>query len=148
MSEKLTERQRRFAEELVAGATQEQAAIAAGYSAKTASVIASRLLRDPKISKYRRECAKAVYDRLGLCAEKLALELEEIKQRCMQATPHMVYDKEQKDWVEDGMWMFDPNGAIKAISKQAELMGMEDPTKDKPQRVEIVFGKDVEAYGK
>ena len=120
----LNARQKRFVEELVAGATQKDAAIRAGYSANTADSIASRLLKDDAVCAYRREYAKTVYDRLGVTAESLALELEEIKRRCMQAVPHESWDSEAKAYVPDGTWTFDAGGAIKAIRQQAALMGV------------------------
>lgn len=47
----LTDKKRRFAAALRAGASNKEAAIAAGYSAKTASQAGSRLAKDPDVLK-------------------------------------------------------------------------------------------------
>src|SRR5207244_619961 len=49
MSNKLTPKQIRFIEEFLVDSNGKQAAVRAGYSPKTAHVIASRLLKNPKV---------------------------------------------------------------------------------------------------
>ncbi|MBR2080243.1 MAG: terminase small subunit [Oscillospiraceae bacterium] len=142
----LTSRQQRFVHELLAGANATQAAIAAGYSEKTAAVQASRLLKDDRIAAYRRASAKKVYDRLGVSAETLALELETIKRRCMEAEPHLSWDPKAKAWVPDGRWIFDAGGAIKAIKTQADLLGVTVET-DEPKKI-VIEMNGVEQYAK
>ncbi len=58
---KLTEQQKRFVQELFKhNHNAKQAAIAAGYSEKTAEVQASRLLRNVKVLEYREELLKGL----------------------------------------------------------------------------------------
>ena len=142
----LTSKQQRFVHELLAGASATQAAIAAGYSEKTAAAQASRLLKDEKIAAYRREYAKKIFDRLGVSAESLALELETIKRRCMEAEPHLRWDPELKAWTPDGGWLFDAAGAIKAIKAQADLLGVTVDTGE-PKKI-VVELSGVEQYAR
>lgn len=143
---KLNSMQERFVQEFVAGANATQAAIAAGYSEKTAAAQASRLLKNDAVAAYRREYAKKVYDRLGVSAETLALELEAIKRRCMTAEPHMSWNSETKEWQPDGNWIFDAGGAIKAIKTQAELLGVKIDTGE-PKEIIVRLSGD-ERYAK
>lgn len=117
-----------------------QAAIRAGYSAKTAGVTASQLLKQPKIQ-------LAIQEKLELVkvenAARLAKEEEEnwldpiniargfkdIYNRCMQAEPVMRYDAREKRMVpvrdEEGnaMYVFDSNGANRAWENIAKHVG-------------------------
>jgi len=54
----LTGKKRLFADAVIAGKSNKDAAIAAGYSAKTASAAGSRLVKDPEVAKYLRERKK------------------------------------------------------------------------------------------
>lgn len=55
----LTGKKRRFADAVLAGSSNRDAAIAAGYSAKTASQQGSRLVKDPAVAAYLDERKKA-----------------------------------------------------------------------------------------
>lgn len=126
----LGERQAAFVEALLSnGGNATQAALAAGYSEKTAASQASRLLKNAKVAAYRRARARETYEAIGVTAESLALELEEIKRRCMMGREHLSWDPVAKEWVPDGTWLFDAKGAINAIRTQAELMGLDAPKK-------------------
>lgn len=65
----LTEKQRLFCEEYIVRLDAAEAAIKAGYSEKTASVIASENLRKPKIIAYLRELTKARSERTQIDAD-------------------------------------------------------------------------------
>lgn len=54
------------------------AAIAAGYSQKTATVAASKLLKNPKIAKYRADLVREMYHAIGLSPEQIALRKEKV----------------------------------------------------------------------
>jgi phage terminase small subunit len=54
----LTGKKRLFAEAVKAGKSNKDAAIAAGYSAKTASAAGSRLVKDPDVVAYLAKCKK------------------------------------------------------------------------------------------
>jgi len=54
----LTGKKRLFADAVIAGKSNRDAAIAAGYSPKTASAAGSRLVKDPEVAKYLKERRK------------------------------------------------------------------------------------------
>jgi phage terminase small subunit len=105
------------------------AAISAGYSEKTAASQASRLLKSPKVAAFRSKRAEEIYAAIGVTAQTLALELEEIKARCMAGKEHLSWNPDSRAWESDGLWMFDAKGAISAIKAQAEIMGVAAPVK-------------------
>ena len=120
LEKQLTERQRRFAlEYLRNGGNGTAAAISAGYAPKSAHVQASRMLRDDKVSAYRRAQARELYNALGLTPEKIGLETYNVFQRCMQAQEHMSWNSEKHAYEPDGTYVFDSRGALKAL----ELLG-------------------------
>ena len=55
----LTGKKRLFADAVIAGKSNKDAAIAAGYSVATASAAGSRLVKDPQVSAYLKERRKA-----------------------------------------------------------------------------------------
>lgn len=54
----LTGKRKAFADAVLSGKSNRDAAIAAGYSAKTASAAGSRLVKDPKVAEYLKEHKK------------------------------------------------------------------------------------------
>lgn len=124
----LNERQKRFVAEYIKnGGNGTEAAISAGYSPKSAAVQASRMLSDDKVLAYKRALARQVYYNLGLTDEQIALDLREIYNRCMTATPHLSWDSEQHAWVQDGTWQFDARGAVKALEMLLRMSGRLEP---------------------
>ena len=124
LEKRLTERQRRFAlEYLRNGGNGTAAAISAGYSPKSAHVQASRMLRDDKVTAYRRAQARVLYKALGLTPEKIGLETYSVYQRCMQAEEHLSWDADAHAYVPDGMYVFDSRGALKALELLGKLAG-------------------------
>lgn len=130
----LTEQQRRFVEELDRDGDPKAAAVRAGYSAKTAESQASRLLKNVKIAAYRRARSIDLYNRQGITPEWVGNELLEVYRRCMGAEPHLVWDTDAHAWVPDGNWMFDAKGALQALQKIGESMGMFKPEKKQAER--------------
>jgi phage terminase small subunit len=55
----LTGKKRLFADAVIAGKSNKDAAIAAGYSVKTASAAGSRLVKDPEVAKHLKERKRA-----------------------------------------------------------------------------------------
>lgn len=110
-----------------------QAAIEAGYTPgkdnASAAVRASKLLKDPRVRAYRDALLRESVDDMALTRENVLLRQLEIYQRCMSAVPVMIWDSEQKEWVESGTWRFDAKGATKALENIAKLLGMEAPKK-------------------
>ena len=74
----LTDKQRRFCEEYVIDWNATRAAIAAGYSEKTAQVIGSENLSKPIISEYIEEVQKDLGKLCGVSAARNVLELKKI----------------------------------------------------------------------
>jgi len=121
LEKRLGGRQLRFVAALERGLTLTQAAAEAGYSERSARSQGSRLMKNDDIAALRRARARLAYLDSGVSREKLICELLEIKDRCMKETPHLVWDSDSREWVPDGTWMFDSNGAVKAIKQIAEL---------------------------
>lgn len=123
----LTARQRAFCEGLLAGLPQEEAAVQAGYSRKTAATQASMMLKKEKISDYLRARTAARYKSMGITPEWVGIRLAEIVERCMAGEPHMTWDSERKEYIADGTWKFDAKGATTALRAIGESMGMFKP---------------------
>ena len=124
----LNERQKKFVMEYLRnGGNGTEAAIAAGYSPKSAAVQASRMLNDDKVLAYKRAQARQIYYNLGLTDEQIALDLREIYNRCMAAVPHMSWDSTAHEYVEDGTYTFDSRGAIKALGMLLQMSGRLEP---------------------
>lgn len=77
MSE-LTQKQKIFVREYMVDLNAKQAAIRAGYSAKTAHAQASRLLSDAKVGEYLRKKMEARAKRVDLCADDVLEELRKV----------------------------------------------------------------------
>ena len=133
---KLTERERRFAEEYLVDMNGTQAAIRAGYKPgknnASAAVAATRLLRDAGVRAYRAALIRESVEDQDVSRDSTVLKLLEIYRRCMAAQPVMEWDSEEKSWVESGVWRFDAAGALKALGQLTRLMGY-----DAPQQHEI-----------
>ncbi len=110
----LTPKQRRFVEEYPIDLNATQAAIRAGYSAKTAYSIGHENLSKPEIALALRDHVAALSKHSGVTAQSVLTRLDEVADRCMQAEP--VLDREGK---EVGEYTFHPAGANKAL----ELLG-------------------------
>lgn len=82
----MTERQKRFVEELIIlkGRNQTQAAINAGYSEKTAYSIASENMRKPEIQEYLSKRKKELEEELRQALFFDALEAREIMEDIMK----------------------------------------------------------------
>ena len=119
----LTVRQKRFVEEYLKTGIGKQAAIAAGYSRRSAEQQASRLLSMPEVQAYRRQLEKKLFDELGISEAWIGRRLVEIVDRSMQAVPHLSWDPDQRKKVPDGEWLFDGTNAIKALHELAVQMG-------------------------
>lgn len=74
----LTEKQQRFADEYLIDLNATQAAIRAGYSAKSAEQQGSTLLRNPKVSAYIDERMAALSRRTGVNQERIIRELARV----------------------------------------------------------------------
>ena len=138
----LTEKQRAFVREYLLERNGTRAAIKAGYRAgkdnHTAAVTAARLLKDPVVTACRLALQKEAFAQLGISLESVCAELVEIKERCMQAKPVMVWDSESRSYVESGEWAFDAKGATRALVELADLLGLKEQGRGRESvRVEL-----------
>lgn len=78
MGDSLTPKQARFVSEYLVDGNATRAAIAAGYSERSAAVSGSKLLKDPRIEPLIRERQKRTAEKLEITAERTLQELAKI----------------------------------------------------------------------
>ena len=115
----LNDRQERFCREYIIDLNGTRSAIAAGYSEKTATSIACRLLIEVNIKERIAYMQAHAAEMLGITASSILKDLETIKNRSMQAEPVMIWNPEARKMEHNGEYKFDSQGANKA----AELLG-------------------------
>lgn len=130
MSE-LSERQKLFVEYYLAnGFNATQAAISAGYSAKTAREQSSKLLTKLNIQKAVGKEQEKTSKKLEITRESLIEELLEIKSRCLDEEPSAGKFAQY-------------NPALKAIEQIAKMLGLNEP-----QKIEISGGVETKVVRK
>jgi phage terminase small subunit len=115
----LTDKQELFIQEYLVDLNATQAAIRAGYSKKSANVLGHETLMKPYIRARIDELLNARAEKLELTADWVLQRLVAITDRCMKAEPVMKWDPEEKAMLPTGEYMFDSQGANKAV----ELIG-------------------------
>ena len=128
----LTARQERFVDEYLVDLNATQAAIRAGYSAKSAHVEGSRLLTNAKvgaaISTAKRERTEAT----KIDAEYVLRKLHQIVERCLQEVKPALHSKTRqpmKDRDGNPLFTFNAAGANQALAllgKHVEIKAFED----------------------
>ena len=122
---KLTPQQEKFCRAYVLnGCKQKEAAISAGYSPKTASAQASRLLTNVNILSRVHAIQIEELKKLSVTPESVIMKYLEIYDRCMQNKPVMEWDYSEHKLVETGEYTFDSKGAINALSKIGDYLAM------------------------
>lgn len=124
---KLNNKQEMFCQEYIIDLNATQAAIRAGYSERSASVTAARLLTNAKISTRVKELMKNRADKLNLDAYWVLKRLKDVSDRSMQAEPITEWDYSKGEMVETGEYQFDSNGANRATELIGKHLGMFDP---------------------
>lgn len=124
---KLNAKQEMFCKEYLIDLNATQAAIRAGYSERTASATASRLLKNVNVLARVKELKDKRADELELDAYWVLKRLKDISDRSMQAEPVMEYDPGSQEMVETGEYQFDSNGANRATELIGRHVGMFDP---------------------
>jgi phage terminase small subunit len=126
----LTPKQQRFVEEYLIDLNATQAAIRAGYSAKTSAWIGPRLVSKGHVSRAI-EAAKADRsERVEITQDYVIIGLKEVAERCLQKKPVLEYDPQQRRKVqavdENGkeIWMFDSTGANRAFELLGKHLGI------------------------
>ena len=118
---------RKFVQEWMVDMNATRAAIAAGYSEKSAAQTASRLMRRTEIRSYRDALMAEAFEDLGVTRHSIASRVWEIYERCMQKKPVMEWNSTTREWIESGEWQFDNKGALKALAMMLEMLPeMED----------------------
>ena len=115
----LTARQSRFVEEYLVDGSGRQAAIRAGYSARSAQQIGSNLLRKPKVAEALAARRAVVSARCELESGWVLDRLREVAERCLQGVP--VRDRSGQ---EVGEWSFNASGATRALELIGKHLGM------------------------
>lgn len=134
MSRPLNPKQLRFVEEYLVDLNATQAAIRAGYSAKTAGSQGFDLLKKPEIQAAlaagRREQAR----RTEVSVDFVIQGLREVAMRCMQRVPVMVgqgKDRRQATTADgQGVWEFDSAGANRSLELLGKHVGAFDAAED------------------
>ena len=115
----LNPKQKSFATEYLVDLNATQAAIRAGYSENTAGSQAHDLLKKPEIQKLIQAGMDQRAAKTEITAEYVLTKIKETIERCSQAEPVMVFDKDSKQMVETGEWQFKEQGVLKGC----ELLG-------------------------
>lgn len=124
---KLNAKQEMFCKEYLIDLNATQAAIRAGYSERTASATASRLLKNVNVLARVKELKDKRAEELELDAYWVLKRLKDISDRSMQAEPVLMYDPGSQEMVETGEYQFDSNGANRATELIGRHVGMFDP---------------------
>ena len=135
----LNPKQKKFVEEYLRIGSGKDAAVAAGYSPKSAESQASRLLAMPEVQEYRREREQKLFDELGITQAWIGRRLVEIVDRCMQKTPVLEWNSATRQKEPSGEWQFDQTGATKALHELFVQLGFakgEEETKEQRQSFE------------
>lgn len=112
--EPINDRQKRFAEEYVVDLNATQAAIRAGYSAKTAGQQAEKLLRKAEIQAYLAEFRKKVQEKTMRTVADVLADIGRVRENSMQ----VVHDPETGVHV-----MVDTKAALKALELEGKHLG-------------------------
>lgn len=112
--DQLTSKQERFCQEYLIDLNATQAAIRAGFSAKTADKIGSQLLGKTRVQAKIDELKLARATSTGITAERVLTGIMGVIERCEQAVPVL-----DEDGNETGEWKFESGSALRGY----ELLG-------------------------
>lgn len=122
--EKLTPKQERFCAEYLVDYNATQAAIRAGYSAKTAGSAGNRLLKNVEVLARVRAMQKEKIDKLCVTSDYVVMKLIETLEHCMAAVPVMEWNAEEHKKMPTGEYQFDSKGATKCLELIGKHLGM------------------------
>jgi phage terminase small subunit len=115
----LTPKQSRFVEEYLVDLNATQAAMRAGYSARTANEQGARLLANASVRDAVQEAMNSRSERTEITTDYVLAGIREIAERCLQRAPVMVGRGEDRAQMIDEqgrhVWTFDSTGANKAF---------------------------------
>lgn len=136
MARDITPQQKKFVQEYLKTGNATEAAISAGYSAKSAASRASKLLETPAVQEYRRQLEKKLFDEMGISKAWIGRRLAEIVDRCMQKTPVLEWNHATRQKEPTGTWEFDANGAIRALAELLRHMDFAEETQTAAETIE------------
>ena len=111
----LTIKQEKFCQEYLIDFNGTQAAIRAGYKAKSAYSISNENLRKPEIQSYLKELIEQRNKRTKITQDEVIADIIEVKNRCMQKSPVLFMGEQVQDENGNNLWKFDSQGANKAL---------------------------------
>lgn len=120
----MTDKQSIFVQEYLKDLNATQAAIRAGYSARTAYSIGQENLNKPEIKQAIDAAMSERQQRTSITADYVLHSLHEIAQRCMQKSPVMTKGEQAIDEEGRHLWTFDARNAIRALELIGRHMGM------------------------
>jgi phage terminase small subunit len=120
----LSEKHEVFAREYCVDLNATKAAIRAGYSENTAKQQGSRLLTNADIRARIDELQGKRAEKLSLDAEWVLEKLVEVTQMSMQSKPVEKWDYNERKLVETGEYVYDSQGANKALELIGKHLGM------------------------
>lgn len=125
----LTAKQQRFVEEYLIDLNATQAAIRAGYSAKTAKEIGSENLTKPNIAKAIQEAQSKLSERTGITQEYVLSNIQKVIERCIQQEP--VRSRDGSPLMVEGpdgdlacIFEFKETGALKGLELLGKHLGL------------------------
>lgn len=136
MARDITPRQKKFVQEYLRSGDATDAAIAAGYSARSAASRASKLLEMPGVIEYRRKLEKKLFDEMGISKEWIGTRLVEIVQACMEKVPAYRWNPETRRDERSGEKLLDANSAIRALHELAEHMDFAEGEQSAAESIE------------
>lgn len=143
----------RFCQEFVFDLNATQAVLRSGIftdNPASAQVLGSNLLSKDIVAARVKELQQETADRLGLNAEYVLKQINEVGLRCMQKVPVLDWDYKEKRYVQktddDGnhIWQFDSNGANRAwelLGKHIDLFNKDNKSKQTVIKVGIINNK-------
>lgn len=104
----------------------------AGYAGNqnTCSVEASKLLKNPNVSKYLEKKRKEIEERTTVSIEYIVEKAKQVLEQSLQEIPVMEWDYEEKKKVPTGEYMFDSKGANGALKILGDTIGAFKQTKN------------------
>lgn len=126
--DKLTDKQKRFVSEYLIDLNATQAAIRAGYSAKTAGRIGGENVQKPEIQKAISEAMLKQQERTELTADEVIADLREVRNICLGRKKVKIVEVAKFEGMintsEIEVKMIDPAGANRALELLGKHIGM------------------------
>ena len=103
---------------------QTKAAIRAGYKAKNAAKQGCKLMKDPEVRTRIEELQQETRKRLMINQDHIVLKLMKVADMCMAAVPVEAWNYVTHQMEPTGQYQIDAAGAVKALTKVGEHIGM------------------------